>query len=161
MKTVGDCHYVHRSNLGELLRRFPELRGPILKVTRSAEGSDWAVAKLDAGRGTLSLIESPDWDAAYEPTVGDSMVYDLSTWAGGPPTKVVRGRSSNPQIYHMKEVFVAPGYGGFDVEAARRRTAALARIPGIDAKRKGNADYWDERMRKAGMPYDRRRPARR
>ena len=161
MKTVRDCYYVHRSNVGELMEAFPGLQGPMLDVILSAEGADWAVAKLDAGRMTLSLIESPDWDSAYEPTVGDSMVFDLERWGGGPPTKIVRGRASNPQVYHMKELFVAPGYRGFDVEKARRRTAAIARIPGIDPKRKGNADYWDAKMREAGMPCDRRRPRRR
>ncbi len=160
MKAVRDCFYVHRSNLGELMEAFPDLQGPMLNVIISAKDADWAVAKLNIGRMTLSLIESPDWDSAYEPTVGASMAYDLVSWEGGPPTRVIRGRSANPQIYHMKELFVAPDYGGFDVDAARRRTAAIARIPGIDPRRKGNADYWDQKMREAGMPYDRGRKTR-
>ena len=157
MKIVRDCFYVHRSNLRELIRAFPGLEDQILRIARSAEKTGWAVAKLDIGRMTLSLIESPDWDDAYEPTVGGSMIYDLNAWDGGPPTRTAKGRARNPQVYHMKELFVAPDYRGFDLGKARERTTAVERIPGIDPRRKGNSDYWDTKMREAGMPSDRRR----
>ena len=156
MKSVGSCRYVHRSNTGELKTRYPEYADSISAVERSARNRDWAVMKLDLSNGVISLIESPDWDTAYEPVVGDSMIYDLGEWTSGPPTKISKARTKNPQIYHMKELFVAPDYKGFDIGEARRRTDAIARIPGIDFRKKGNAEYWDEAMRRNGMPVDRR-----
>lgn len=159
MKVVGQCMYVHRSNVAEVLHRaYPKDAREIERILRSVPPYSYDVVKYDSAKHRLSLIESPDWDTAYEPLVGDSRVYNLMGWSGDPEDCVLkRGRSSNPQIYHMKEVFVAPGYRGFDVGKAAERTRLLARLSDIDPKRKGNLVYWEQKLREHGIPVDDRR----
>ncbi|MBE6526333.1 MAG: hypothetical protein E7Z63_00975 [Thermoplasmata archaeon] len=153
MKKVGDCYYVHRSNIAELLKAAPGYAGVFRDITSYAdsEGIPFEVIKYDSMKGTLSLIDSPDFNSAPEPVVGDSYVFDIDGWDGNPPRRIIPMKK-NPQIYHMKETFVDPDYSGFDVEKARQRSKATEDIRHKYSNRIGYQSFWEERLREANIP---------
>lgn len=147
IKKVGDCWYVAKSNRQEL---FDKANDPRLKL--KVLGMDglysYQVIKYNRKKRTVSLIQSPDWYEANEPTVGDSLVFDLDT--DDMECKSVKARKNNPQIYHSKWMMVGE-HPGFDVEAAKERTKQWSSIPFLDKKRIGNKNYWIEVLKANGL----------
>lgn len=70
------------------------------------------IIKFNIKENKLSLIQSPDWDSATEPTVGDS----VSIKNNG---TLYFKKSNNKQIYHHKWLFVCDDYAGFDVKKSK------------------------------------------
>lgn len=159
MKKVGNAMYVHRSNVSELSRRIPanDYLALMLLIKKASRRYRFEVVKYE--KGNVSLIDSPDWDIENEPTVGDSY-----RWIAGRffdtdgqlvPPAVRRYNPENPQIYHMKWMFVDPSYRGFDYEASKRRSVMWnSVIPHTkDVKsRIGYRKYWNEILRRYGLP---------
>lgn len=142
MKIVMNTYYVHKSNWKELLKVLvPSEIRTLVNVMENTEGDfNYEVIKFDRVNHKISFIDSPDWDTANEPIVGDSHVYDIDN-----DTIIYRkGREKNPQIYHNKWMFVSNDYKGFDIDKAKQRTELWNSIPNIDKKRIGNRDYWVE-----------------
>ena len=142
MKKVLNNYYVHKSNYNELSETFRESEfHPYIAIAVAYCDKyfpNYEVIKYDSQKQTISCIESPDWNTANEPIVGDSLVTNLITGE----VKIIKGRTKNPQIYHNKWMFVDESYTGFDVQAARERTKLWNSIDNIDKKRIGNQDYW-------------------
>ena len=164
MKKVGTCYYVHKSNIRELLEIMDnQLRGTVFlqflaMITvvdhfqfLEMEGFKYEVIKYDSERKSISFINSPDWDTANEPEVGDAWMFSINDnfdhW------KFIKARKKNKQIYHAKYLFVADDYKGFDIEQARQRAIQWQKLPGIkEVKNKiGNKDFWVEFLHKNGM----------
>lgn len=147
MKKVINCYYVHKSNIKELLNKFPQ-NMELKNYLESVDLLDYEVIKYDSKTNKVSLIASPDWEDAYEPIVGDSLVHDLNDGSD----KFIKGRTKNFQIYHNKWMFVADDYDGFDIDEAKERTAAWSSIPNLDKKRIGNQDFWFEVLKENNLP---------
>lgn len=155
MKKVKNNFYVHKSNINELLPQVGEEFREKVRLTLmyfDIKGIDYEVVKYNADNQTLSLIESPDWDTAMEPEVGDSWLVDLYHT----PNKISKKnkRRTNPQIYHSKELFVADDYTGFDVVAAKQRTRQWKPVAKGLGTKIGNKLFWIELMKENGLPYD-------
>ena len=93
------------------------------------------------------MIQSPDWDTANEPIVGDSLTIDIISGE----EKLTRQKPNNPQIYHSKELFVASDYKGFDVIKAKERTKLWNSIPNIEKNKIGYKKYWINLLSKNGI----------
>jgi hypothetical protein len=133
-KEIGGAVYVHRQYehvLGENVVAAKRHLPPEF---------DYTVVKYAERAGTVSFIESADFDSAQEPAVGDSILVHRDG-----RTSRRRGLA-DPQIYHHKWLFVADDYGGFDVEASKQRSAAWMRLAGIDYRRIGRRSYWGEHV---------------
>lgn len=159
MKKVGTCLYVHKSNRYELFadKHISEEDYEHIKIiVNGMDGFfDYEVIKYDYSKRKLSLIKSKDWNTSNEPVVGNSMIYDISIGNGlsDTPSKYVKGRINNPQIYHNKWMFVSDNYDGFDIDEAKRRTKEWNMIPDIDKKKKfiGNKNYWEQLLKENNL----------
>lgn len=133
-KDIGGAVYIHRSYI-ELL---PEM---VLRCARLlAPKTEFSVVKYSEKAETASFIDSPDFDDASEPLVGDVATVSF----GGQVTK--RKRLSDPYIYHHKWRFVKDDYAGFDVEESKRRSLAWLVLDGIDKQRIGRRSYWEKHV---------------
>lgn len=107
-------------------------------------GIDYEVIKYDKRKQTISFIQSPDWNSSNEPYVSYSVVINIKTCK----VKIIKGRKTNPQIYHHKWMFVADDYDGFDVLKSKIRTNILNSVASFndkDVKSKiGNKEYWNK-----------------
>jgi hypothetical protein len=130
-KQIGGAVYVHRSAEAAL----PQ--DDLARAKAAAPGFAYAVVKYVLSDRTVSLIESADWDEADEPTAGRSVVVKADGRVA-----VVRP-PSDPWIYHHKWLFVRDDYGGFDVAAAKARSAAWGALGGVDRSRIGKRSYWE------------------
>lgn len=148
MKKVGSTLYVHKSNIGELLSKISTEDAGRIREIMDHFTKNYEVVKFNLKAKKLSLIESPNWDTVNEPDVGTSYCFsDISCGE----YKIV---AASGKIYHSKWMFVAPDYGGFDVRAAKRRTAEWNSIPDISEHRKkiGSKKYWHALLSENRIP---------
>ncbi|NLS94828.1 MAG: hypothetical protein GXX96_21960 [Planctomycetaceae bacterium] len=133
-KDIAGAVYLHR--------RYEGLLGEPLEAAKRHLPADfeYTVVKYVEGEGKVSFLQSPDFDSATEPTVGDSILVH----ADGRITR--RRAGADPEIYHHKWLFVADDYDGFDVEASKRRSAAWLSLSGIDKRRIGRRSFWQENV---------------
>ena len=129
--------------------RLADIMVAISEVERM-DDFKYEVIKYDKQKHQVSFIDSPDWDTANEPEVGNTWTLKMHqdwTW------KLIKARKKNKQIYHAKYLFVADDYKGFDVEQARQRAIQWQKLPGIkEVKNKiGNKDFWVRFLEENGM----------
>lgn len=140
-KKVGSNHYIHKSAI-------TELNDELLRVVRKAlwhlDNFEYEIIKIHTKEHSVSFIQSPNWDFAHEPLVGDS----LKVTKEGETTHT-KARTKNPQIYHHKWTFVRDDYQGFDVVAAKQRSEFWENSGiEIDRSRIGGLDHWIEHVLK-------------
>ncbi|MBI3928051.1 MAG: class I SAM-dependent methyltransferase [Armatimonadetes bacterium] len=136
-KVIGDHVYVHRSALDS---SDVPARVVASRARHLPRGFRYDIVKYDRKSEAVSFIQSPDWDTADEPTVGDSCRVT-------PDGKAVlrKANPENPQIYHRKYQFVRPDYTGFDVDASRRRAQRWEKLK-PDLSRIGYKKYWESQV---------------
>lgn len=133
-KEIGGATYLHR--------QYEALLGQAVAnaKTHLPEDFDYTVVKFCEKTGVVSFIASPDFDAAPEPVVGNSI-------AIRPDGSLSRRKQlADPYIYHHKWLFVADDYQGFDVEESQRRSLAWMSLPDVDRRRIGRQSYWAEHV---------------
>jgi len=133
-KEIGGAVYIHR--------RYEDVLGEVVAEAkeRLPAGFEYQVVKYDARSGNVSFIESPDFDEADEPAVGEVVTVK--------PDGTVRRRraADDPEIYHHKWLFVRDDYEGFDVEESRERSRAWTGLEGVDRTRIGRRSYWEREV---------------
>ena len=83
-----------------------------LKIRRNRfPEHDFNIIKEDSKDGSISLIDSPDFDTARTPKVGDILVVNEDG-----STRFMKEREKNPPVYHLKYLFVDSEYDGFDAD---------------------------------------------
>jgi hypothetical protein len=85
----------------------------------------------------IVFINSPDFDTADEPMVGNFRRVTLDNSSG-----LLLKEGHSKYIWHHKWLWVMDDYKGFDVEASFERSAKWLGIEGIDVTRIGNPEYW-------------------
>lgn len=152
MKKVGAVWYVHKSNIDEIIANVKSGNYAcdivVAKEGISEMGWEYDVIRYDTKKHSISFIQTDDFNKNPYPIVKDGMKLNmLNDWSW----RVVRGRKTNPQIYHMKEVFVAPSYKGFDLAEAKERTRRMNEIPDLDKTRIRNYDFFMPIARAYGL----------
>jgi len=107
-----------------------------LVVQKTGQEPEFNVVKVSKSKPVVTFINSPDFDTASEPTVGDYINVNLET------ESVKRGSSQS--IWHHKWLWVLDDYQGFDVEASIERSRKWLRMDGIDYKRIGKRSFWNK-----------------
>lgn len=128
-KQIGNAVYVHRKYTGSI----PESER-VKQACKGNENWDWDIAKITPEQ--ISLIKSPDFDAAEEPISGDSLVVRQDG-----SSKLV-SQLDDPNIYHHKWLMVGDDYGGFDVEQSKNRSKSWINLP-VDKSKIGKKSYWE------------------
>jgi len=133
-KTIGSNTWVHK----QYETVFPK------KLLRAAKkhlvSFDYTVVKYDSKAEAISFIQSPDFDTADEPIVGD-----VTRISAEGAVKRIRGDIKNSLIYHHKWLMVKDDYRGFDVGISIARSKTWKAIVGVDSKvssRIGRLNYW-------------------
>ena len=134
-KRMGHDLYVHKNYEHVLPSKELEAAKGFLPT-----GFNYTAVKHNKKERTFSFIQSSDFDAADEPTVGDS----IKVHPSGKTT--LTKQSKDPKIWHHKWQWVAPDYTGFDVEASKERSKKWRGVVGTNkelSSRIGSRSYWD------------------
>jgi len=133
-KEISGSVYVHR--------HYEERLGPTVLLAKRWLPADYNydVVKYNRRTEAVSFIQCPQFDVEPEPTIGCV----VTVWADG--TVRQRTIATDPLIYHHKWLFVADDYGGFDVEASRRRSIAWLSVESVDKSRIGRRSYWQKHV---------------
>lgn len=130
-KLLGHLHYVHISCEDVL---------PIVALAAAKgllpRGFCYVIIKHDRNNGSFTFLESPDWDTATEPSVGDS--YQVKRDG----SMYFRNASQRTQIYHHPWLFVRDTYQGFNVQASKQRSLDWRLLSDIDFSRIAYRDFW-------------------
>lgn len=127
-KQMVNCVYIHKSSEQIL---------PGIEIVKKylPEKYEYAVVKFHWINNTFSFIQSLDFDSAYEPTVGDSLI----VYADG-KTKLTKAPKDS-WIYHHKWLMVSDTYSGFNVSQAKSRSLAWMKF-NPDRSKIGKKSSW-------------------
>jgi hypothetical protein len=133
-KEIGGAFYVHRRYEDQLDQPVAETKAHL------PPDFDYQIVKYSQRTGTVSFVQSDDFDTASEPTVGDILIVS--------PDGQLRPRRqpADPEIYHHKWLFVANDYEGFDVEASKQRSLKWLSLEDVDRSRIGKKSYWQQHV---------------
>lgn len=136
-KLMGDDLYFHKNYVSEYID--PDFYNKTKYLLPN--GFDFNIIKYNEKYGTISFIDSPDFDTSDEPIVGDS--YKVTT-----DGRITYTRRKNiPQIYHHKWLFVKDDYSGFDVEKSKERSKKwLEYSDRINMSKIGYKNYWEDEV---------------
>ena len=140
-KRMGDFLYLHRS----AGRCIPDTL-LVPAMNKLPKQFHFDVMKWNMRNGSLSFIESPDFDDADEPRIGRSIM--ITPYGGYTLTPAKK----DPQIYHHKWSFVYPDYSGFSVFESQMRSLSWSGADGIDKSRIGTLSLWVDTANKLGIP---------
>jgi len=140
-KQVGSAIYVHKFYADDVipkdvLRRAEEI------LTRSNPDFKYNTLMWDSKTNNVRFDESPDFDTAREPHVGEYIV--VTTSGQLPPRKGV----SN-SIWHHKWLWVKDDYNGFDVDKSKEWSRIWLAKLGEPAK--GTDLSWKSQLRNVGL----------
>ena len=136
MKIVGECRYVHRCREREFDKDDLKLAKALMREKLGNFSYD--VVKHNRLHDAYSFIQSPDFNTAHEPTVGDAVTVNLAT-------QRVHKSAPKGQIYHHKWLMVPTRYKGFSVMESRKRSRSYEDIP-YDKRRAGWRSYWEKEV---------------
>jgi hypothetical protein len=151
IKTVVKAHYVHKSNVMELInKKIPkEEQALFYRFLNEVDklNIEYTIIKYDSGN--ITLIYSPDWDTANEPIVEVCYRWKSGEWfdENGNFNTNPKIQKNGRQIYHNKWQFVGEDYKGFDIEEAKKRTILWNSIPNLNKSKIGNKTYWIELLK--------------
>lgn len=153
IKSVVTAHYVHKSNIQELVdKKIPsDKKADFLYFMEIVKDNNIPYDIIKYDKGNVTLITSPDWDEANEPIVGICRRWKDGEWFTEDGLCNPKETSNFRQIYHNKWQFVADDYSGFDIGKAKERTKLWNSIPNLDKKRIGNKNYWVQLLQENGM----------
>ncbi|MEI6800871.1 MAG: DUF5824 family protein, partial [Pseudomonadota bacterium] len=139
-KRMGHDIYVHKNYTD--LAGIPE---DILSVAKEHLPQDfkYQIVKYNKQTNSLSFIQSPDFDSADEPIVGNA----IKVSADG-KTSITK-QKTDPQIYHHKWEMVPDNYPGFDVNKSKKRSQNWRSVIGVNrevSSRIGTKSYWDREV---------------
>jgi len=131
-KQAGPAVYVHR--------HYESLLPKVDEAKRYIGRWQYEVVKHNAETGNFSFIQSPDFDTADEPIVGDALLVRPDG-----STKIIR-QADDPWIYHHKWMMVDESYEGFSYHDSRLRSEAWDGLSGVDRTRIGKKSYWEKHI---------------
>lgn len=140
-KSIGGQLYVHKM-YAEEAASIIGMEDWLHRAIEIASDWDYDIVKLDPKVNKVSLLQSPDWNTAPEPSVVASISVDQegNTKRWNAP--------ANGVIYHHKWLFVKDNYPGFNVEEAKQRSMQWIQViqdnPEISYSKIGNKKYWEE-----------------
>lgn len=141
MKKISGVVYIHKSATNQLTSE-------LLSLVNQAEKmlvKNYDIIKVDSKNKKVSFIQSPDWDTAREPLVGDAYNVDITT----EKIKIIKSKG---QIYHHKWMFVNEDYQGFDVEESKRWSDTWTKVIPKELKTKiGYKKNWDKILKEYGL----------
>lgn len=142
MKIVGSCFYVHKSAVQQFT---PEQREAVAHaLCKIPVCFEYDIIKYNRNNGAVTFTQSPDWDTANEPLVGDS----YTVRANGTVKRINKSRG---QIYHHKWLFVKEDYTGFNVEESKHRSKIINEISVGLKQRIGYKKFWIELLAEHGV----------
>lgn len=150
IKIVFGVKYLHKSNIKELTTEELQQVNKCLNVLKEKNingYNNYKVIRIDEKNGSISFVESNDFNIRHEPTVGNSHKIQLDTMK-----YKFNPEKSNPQIYHHKHSFVGADYKGFNIEESKKRSKDWEKaLKGIKKNSIGYRNQWNELMDSVGL----------
>lgn len=134
-KEIGGCLYMEESYLYEMPAQIIDL---VLNFDDDFPDYEYKVIKWNKKDGSVSLLQSPDFDTADEPSVLGS----VKVYADGS----VSPERKHSHVYHHKWMFVGSDYEGFDLEESKQRSKEIERLVEKSDKKMsqlGTKKAWD------------------
>lgn len=131
-KLIGGYLYLHRNYVTNLPN---DMQHKIAQAEQSLDGFNYNVVKVGMNSNVVAFINSTDFDAAPEPTVGEFVAVDTET----DETKA----GDSKAIWHHKWLWVKDDYKGFDVDDSYERSEKYLKMD-IDFSRIGNKKFWED-----------------
>jgi hypothetical protein len=136
-KKMGDDLYFHKKYINEYVE--PTFYNKLKSFL--PEGFKFNIIKYNEKNRTISFINSPDFDRADEPIVGDAM----KVTEEGQVT--LTRQKTIPQIYHHKWLFVKDDYQGFDIDKSKERSERWLQVSDkINMSKIGTLSYWQNEV---------------
>lgn len=133
-KLIGGCLYVHELYDNVLPEKV------VHHINKHSGDFEYEIIKYCPKNNAVTLIQSPDFDTAPEPTVGPGLLIK-----GDGTIKHIKP-PSDPWIYHHKWLFVKDNYPGFDVEESKERSRRWMSLDNIDYSRIGKKSFWEKNV---------------
>ena len=143
-KEIGGEIYFHKDYAEDILP--DEVLSQALQLLEEEQpGFEYNCLKYNPKTGVVAFQESPDFDSAREPVVGDYVSVNTNTG-------VVKTGHSN-YIWHHKWNWVKNDYSGFDV--AKSWNWSKQWLSTLTEVSDGNGiDRWNAQLDKFGLPHD-------
>lgn len=133
-KTIAGKTYLHHS----AIKCRPDLQTFVLAALQYLPINwDWNVVRVCPKTREIAFFQSPDFDSAFEPTVGPALIINSMGQ--------IRKWSQSGFIYHHKHLFVASDYQGFDLSASIRRSSQWEKL-NPDKSKIGRRSYWEKKV---------------
>lgn len=127
-KQMIGCVYVHTSS-EQILPNIDKFKKHL------PTDYEYIVVQFNWFNNTFSFIQSPDFDTAHEPTVGNSLIVHADR-----KTKLIKA-PRDPWIYHHKWLMVDDNYSGFDISKSKSRSIAWMKL-NPDRSKIGKKSSW-------------------
>lgn len=155
MKKIGNAIYFHISKLDttDVFDKLGILAWLFISdlIEKKLLPIEPTIIKWDDKKQAITFINSPDWDSAREPIVGDAYRYKLCEYD---TSKFIKSKG---QIYHHKWMFVDDDYTGFDIEESKRWSEQWQQALPKDRivkSRIGYKKYWNEYLEEYGLEIE-------
>lgn len=140
-KFIGGSLYVHRDYAHVLPQE--EYNAAVKHSPRIDHRTFFNVIKYNTKTKAFTFIQSNTFDSLDEPIVGIALLMFPSAVTPGEYFYRWIFPPKDPWIYHHKWLMVGDDYQGFDVEAAKARSALWMSIENINKSRIGKKSYWE------------------
>lgn len=136
-KIMGHDLYIHKT-YEDILPQDVLINAKKI-LNEKIQNFDYTIIKYNKKTGTLSFIQSPDFDTHDEPIVGNIVRIQTNG-----EMKTMK-QKKDPQIYHHKWNFVSNDYNGFNVKESIERSISWKKVIGNNkeiSSRIGTQSFW-------------------
>tara|TARA_B100000073_G_scaffold342623_1_gene346008 strand:- start:10841 stop:12064 length:1224 start_codon:yes stop_codon:yes gene_type:complete len=147
-KKIGNQVWLHKDYISDLmdLTEFEKFKENL------PEGYNFNILRYDEKAKEIAFIESPDFDSAHEPLVGNSI--RIKKEEEGFSVSKIQTPPKDPLIYHHKWLFVKDDYKGFDISESKQRSIEWKTELGVNkslTSKIGRLSFWNEWLKENGL----------
>ena len=140
-KKIGNQVWFHKDYITDFMLKedFDKYKAEL------PENYEFNILRYDTKLNEIAFINSPDFDTAQEPLVGQSL--RVKKDAEGFQLSKIQEPPKDPLIYHHKWLFVKDDYQGFDIEESKKRSIEWKEKLGINrtlTSKIGRLSFWNK-----------------
>lgn len=147
-KKIGNQVWLHKDYISDLMdsTEFEKFKENLPKSYQ------FNILRYDEKAKEIAFIESPDFDTAHEPLIGNSI--RVKKEEEGFCVSKIQKAPKDPLIYHHKWLFVKEDYKGFDINESKKRSIEWKTKLGINkglTSKIGRLSFWNKWLKENGL----------